>query len=392
MDERDDPNHAIRNLKRGVGAGALLLAVAVALFSWPTWRTEKAANLRQFSSLVEIGANSLDSYFAQLESGLVLLGEHFLDPGVRPGDQRVGPILNRFRQAYPDVRNIGLFRLDGRMLASADRDSGHVRPYSANDLHAFAHFRDVVSKDRNFEISRPIFSSMLKEWIIALRYGVHDAKGDLRYVISAVLPLARPQSFWRQAVLPQGGALALLRDDGYLVSRYPVPPATALEEVYAKPRTGALAATLKARGFPTQGVVEGKSSLSGVSPDLVYVFRRLPRYPATFVMTIPRGNFFLWWWEIVQFHYLVMLFVAIGSVVIYRWVLKRQTEWVLERNAAHRELETASRTDPLTGILNRRAAIEELNRELPRSVRTGQAAASSRSDSAVTVFRVWTAW
>ncbi|MBI4191994.1 MAG: GGDEF domain-containing protein [Betaproteobacteria bacterium] len=375
MTGNNDHYQAIRNLKRGVGWWVLLLAIGIAIYSWTTWRTEEADNLREFSSLVEVGANSLDRYFSQFESGFLLLSRHLLERSVRPGDQRAGMLLKSFREAYPELRNVSLFQLDGELLASAEWRTMKAPPRAVSEIRSFAQFRDVLSKEKNFEVSRPIFSSTLKDWIIALRYGVRDQEGNLLYVIGAALPLSRPQGIWKQAVLPEGGALSLMRDDGYLVSRYPLPREAALEEIYGKPRTGTLSAMVQQRGTPAYGVVEGKSSLPGVSPAVVYVFRRLPHYPLTFVMIIPKENFYARWWEAVRFQYLIMLLVAAGSLFIYRGLLKRQTEWVLEREAAHRELEKASRTDPLTGTLNRRAMIDELNRELTRSVRSGQAAA-----------------
>ena len=375
MTVNNDHYQAIRNLKRGVGWWALLLAAGIAIYSWTTWRTEQADNLREYSSLVEVGANSMDRYFAQFESGFLLLSRHLLEQKVGPDDERAEKLLKSFREAYPDLRNISLFRLDGGLLASAEWSSGNAPPRAVTDIRSFVQFRDVFSRERNFEVSRPIFSSMLKDWIIALRYGVRDREGNLLYVIGAALPLSQPQGIWRQAFLPEGGALSLLRDDGYLVSRYPLPREAALEETYGKPRTGTLSAMVQQRGSAAYGVVEGKTSLPGVSPVVVYVFRRLPHYPLTFVMLIPKENFYARWWEAVRFQYLIMLFVAAGSFFVYRGLLKRQTEWVREREAAHLKLEKASRTDPLTGILNRRAMLDELNRELTRSLRSGQAAA-----------------
>jgi diguanylate cyclase (GGDEF)-like protein len=370
-----DHYQAIRNLKRWVGWWVLLLAIWIAVYSWTRWRDEQAENLREFSTLVEVGANSLDGYFAQFESGFLILSRHLVERSVHPRDERAKTILKDFREAYPDLRNVSLLQLDGELLASAEWDSDTAPSRTVSDIRSFIQFRDVLSKRRNFEISRPIFSSVLKEWIIVLRYGVRDREGTLLYVIGAALPLSRPQNIWKQALLPEGGALALLRDDGYLVSRYPVPADMALEDAYGKPRTGALFPWLQAQGFPARGSVEGKSSLRGVSPVLVYVFARLPHYPVTFVMTIPKENFYARWWKAVRFQYLIMLLVALGSLFIYRALLKRQTEWVLERETAHRELEKASRTDSLTGALNRRAMIEDLSTELLRSLRSGQAAA-----------------
>lgn len=365
--------HAITHLKRSVAWGTAFIAIAISIYSWTLWKAENARNLAEFSSLVEIGAKALDSYFSQFESALGVLSGHLLEQRIQLRDERAAAALSNFRNAYPDLRNISVIRLDGRVLASAERDLMTQR-YSVNDMPSFAQFRDVGSKERNFEVSRPIFSSMLKEWIIVLRYGMRDEAGNLLYILSAALPLSRPQGLWKHAVLPAGAALSLIRDDGYLVGRYPLPTGSALENVYGKPRTGTLATMLQQPGAPAHGIVEGQSSLPGVPPQVIYVYRRLPHFPMTFLMIIPGGDLYARWWKAVWFQYLILAVVIAGAIHIYRGLLRRQTEWAHEREATHQELEKAARTDALTGTLNRRAMIEELNRELSRSLRIGKAA------------------
>lgn len=230
--------------------------------------------------------------------------------------------------------------------------------------------RAELLKGRTLDIARPLFSVMHKEWIVSLHYGMRGKRGNLLYIIGAPLPLSKTQSFWKDAPLPQGAALALVRDDLYLVSRYPVPEKAALEEVYGKPRTGALAVWLLQHNFPAGGTIEGESSLHGDTS--VYAFRRLPRHPVTFVMNTPKSYLYALWWEGVWFSYLLLFLVLAGSFAVYRWLLQRQTEWELEREATHRELEQLSRTDTLTGALNRRAIHEEIDSELARSARSGQ--------------------
>jgi len=116
-------------------------------------------------------------------------------------------ILRRYREAYPDLAQYQCFRAGRRLVAARSGIPG-TPSRAVSDIRSFIQFRDVVSKQSNFEISRPFFSSMLQDWVIALRCGVRDGKGELIYVIGATLPLSRTQSFWKQAALPQGGALA----------------------------------------------------------------------------------------------------------------------------------------------------------------------------------------
>ncbi len=54
--------------------------------------------------------------------------------------------------------------------------------------------------------------------------------------------------------------LGLIRDDGYLVSRYPEPDAASLDEMYGKPAEGAMIEYLRANNYPQQGQVEMRGS------------------------------------------------------------------------------------------------------------------------------------
>ena len=360
---------AIQNLKRGGMLVALLLVLFGVTYSWLTWQHEKNQALQHFASLVELGANSLDNYFSQYEGAFSLLSQALLDRDqLRPEHARV--LLQRFKAAYPDLRDVSLFAVDGTLLASAGLDFAKKPFPSIGSSRSFMLSRAELLKGRTLDIAQPLFGALLKEWIVLLRYGVRDKKGNLLYIIGAPLPLSKTQSFWKEAPLPQGAALALIRDDLYLVSRYPIPEKTDLEEVYGKPRSGALAAWLQQHDFPAAGSVEGKSSLHGDTS--VYAFRRLPRHPVTFVMNTPKSHLYALWWEGARFTYLLLVFVLAGGFFVYRWLLRRQTGWELEREATHRALEQLSRTDALTGALNRRAVHEEIGNELARSARGGQ--------------------
>lgn len=361
---------AILNLKRGGMLVALLVIMLFGVtFSWHTWQHEKNQALQHFASLVELGANSMDNYFSQYENAFSLLSQNLLDQDqLRPERARI--LLQRFKAAYPDLRDVSLFALDGKLLASAGLDPTEEPYPSIGKTSSFMLSRAELLKGRTFDIARPLFSVMHKEWIVALHYGMRDKKGNLLYIIGAPLPLSKTQSFWKDAPLPQGAALALIRDDLYLVSRYPVPEKTGLEEVYGKPRTGALAAWLLQHNFPAGGIVEGGSSLHGDTS--IYAFRRLPRHPVTFVMNTPKSHVYALWWDGIRFSYLLLILVLAGGFFVYRWLLQRQTEWELERETTHRELEQLSRTDALTGALNRRAVHEEIGNELSRSARSGQ--------------------
>lgn len=110
----------------------LLLVLSGVAFSWNRWQHEKEQALRRFASLVELGAHSLDNYFSQYESAFSLLSRDLLERDqLRPERARI--LLQRFKAAYPDLRDVSLFALDGKLLASADLD------FAKNPIRPSAH-------------------------------------------------------------------------------------------------------------------------------------------------------------------------------------------------------------------------------------------------------------
>ena len=327
-----------RNLMLGGGAIALLLLFFGIAFSWQSWRSEKTREIDHLSSFAELGAKALDSYFSQFESALRLLGQHLLDKGGQLDAQHAQPLLKRFLEAHPELPDIALVRPDGQLLLTAKSAPGAALPFVGKEP-SFIVSREELLKGQAISIARPLVGLVVKEWVIPLRYGVRDEKSDLLFIINAGLPLARPQGFWKDAPLPQGAGASLRRDDGYLISGYPVPDD--LESVYGRPMSGALDRYLRQNNFPAGGMVEGAGSLSGV--DRIFVFRRLPHYPITFLVTVPLSNIRAAWWNRVQTSYLLMLVLVAGGFAVYRWTLQRQLAWESERQRANAALQARER-------------------------------------------------
>jgi len=327
-----------RNLKWGGSLFAFLFIAFGVVFSWQSWRTEKAGETRYLLTLVEMGEKALDSYFSQFERALDLLSRDLLDKDGQFDAQRAQLLLKRFIEVHADLPDIALVRPDGQILVTAKSAPGAVLPSVAKEP-SFIQAREELLAGRTLSIARPLVGLVVKQWVIPFRYGIRDKQGNLAFIITAGMLLSEAQSFWKNALLPEGAAAGLRGDDDYLVSMYPIPDNITLNNAYGKPLTGVLSQYLRRERYPASGIVEGNGSLAG--PDRIFAFRRLSRYPLTFVVTTPLANIRAQWWGKVRSSYLLMLILLAGGFFVYHWTLKRQIAWESERKEAHdRELET----------------------------------------------------
>jgi signal transduction histidine kinase len=327
--------------RNGVAVFIALLLAFGAAFSYTSWHAERERELGYLTALTELGEKSLDTYFSQIESSLHVLSEDMRGADGAVDVRRASQVLTRYRKAYPDLQIVIVTRLDGQVLASSDVAAGAKLPSLAREP-SFILSLDELQQGATLSIGRAFFGPISRKWIIPLRYGARDSTGKLLFLVGVGLPLSKPQSFWKDAPLPPDAALGLMRDDGYLVSRYPVPAEVQLADVYGKAQTGGMMMDmLGQQKIPGKGILEGTSSVSGLKT--VGVFRRLSHYPLTVYIGNPLANIWAAWWQKVQVSYALMLVLGAGGIAVYCWANRRRRAWEMERGQRMQELEDANR-------------------------------------------------
>ncbi|HUX89349.1 MAG TPA: EAL domain-containing protein [Gallionellaceae bacterium] len=326
---------AIRNMRRVFSLLALFFVSFLLAYSWSSYQGEKRDQSAELSSIAELSGNSLDSYFSHYENSLKVLAQETVDGHGSIDIAHSHQLLKRFLQTSPDLLIANINRPDGQILVSSDVLPGKPLPSMAN-APSFIMGREELLKGGDFNIGRPAYGPLAKGWVIPLRYAIRDKQGKLLYILVAVLPLARQQIFWHDLSLPANTALGLLRDDAHLISRYPDSGEVDAEKIYGKPRAGILIEHLKQQGFPARGNVEGYIGL--YQKNFLFGYRRLAHYPITFFVTMPVTNVYLQWWQKVQFTYLLLILSILGSYVVYRWAVKNQLTWELERELHEEKL------------------------------------------------------
>lgn len=342
LSEQPVEYQAVRNIRAAAIGVALIVCAFVGGASLLSLREENARQLQTLTALAEIGAQSLDAYFAGLQSAMQLISGEMLGPDDRLDETRALSALRRFTSAYPDLRIMTLSNPEGVTVVSTD-PSLVGKPLAGEAAQRYfkaASDERVRTGNRAVMIGRSFFGPRSGDWVIPVGYGVWDRQGRLAYVLGAALPLSRPQALWRDAPLPAGAALGLRRDDGYLLIRYPTPPGAGMEQVYSNPATGGLGNYLRENNHPVRGYVTGKSRVSG--EETLFVFRRLAHFPLTFFVANPTSNILAAWWGRVWDVYLLLLVLLLAGYRVYRWALRRQTAWEVERARRIRLLEEAN--------------------------------------------------
>lgn len=301
----------IWHLRLGFAGMTLLIVCIGAVLAWRSWRAEKEHELLYLSSLVDINGQSLDGYFAGHARMLQHLGADILATRAPLVSKDTRALLTHARQNNPDLLHVNLILSNGQMVMADDVPLGQPLPYVGGS-DSFRLALDNMMVGRDFDIGRVLPAGHGGDWMIPLRLGVRDGQGQLAFILSATLPVNRQQVFWQGVPLPRESALGLLRDDGYLVSRFPVPKAIDHAEAYGKPRSGQLREYLQQNHFPMRGVTEGYNSVS--KADYLFAFHRLSSYPMTMFVSTPVSNVQTKWLNQAQFSLVLLSCLLLGGL------------------------------------------------------------------------------
>lgn len=358
MANRDQPTYrTIRNLRLGFASLTLLLLFFGAVSAWHSWVAEKEHEQLYLSTIVKITGNSISSYFDQYERALAGLGQTLPRNTSPESLHRAHQLLKQFRQANPQLARLTLGTIDGRRLLADDQPFSTTMPEHA-DLDAFQQTMRQLDGKPKLIIEKAKKSVFDQQWIIPLRYPLQDADGQYRLVLSAILPVSEQQSFWRDVPLPSNAAFGLLRDDGFILSRYPVPTKINYDELYGKPRDGKLVDYLRQYNFPQRGVTEGYNSVA--KADYLFAFHRLAHYPLTVFVSTPISNLEEKWLAQAQFSLWLSALLLFGGYAIFRWSVSRQLIWEKERDMREETIAFLAQHDALTNLPNRLLAKDRL--------------------------------
>ena len=315
--------------------GTLLLGF-VLLFGWQSWRSEKADQILALQTVLELSEKALDHYFVQVDTGLQGLA---LDLGAQggladlPQAQR---LLQRYSLLHPEIASVNLLRIDGQVLATSvsRRPGGGVSGGlpSLAQVPSYQVFLADLRPGTRLDLGRPLAGALSQQWVFPMRQVLRDDQGQPAAVLAVGMPVALLQDFWRDVPAFSKASIGLIRDDGYLLSRYPSPAMPDAAALYGAPRQGTLRQHLVAAGYPARGYVEGINQITGLSHG--NVFLRLQHYPVTLFVSLPASAFFAAWWQRVGVPFLLVGLLGGVGMFGYGYMLRSQQAGANQRRQA----------------------------------------------------------
>ncbi|WP_395454937.1 EAL domain-containing protein [Acidovorax delafieldii] len=326
------------------------------LYAFDEWGQVRDREEEHMQSNLVLLTRTLDTFFLSKRAGLFSLAETIaISPGGIDNLALAQQLLTDYRKHRPEVSEISLSEMNGKVLASSHAVDRNGQP-GLVDQSGFQDFARDAKDQHDIYLGRPQRDAQSQDWVFTLRYVLRDAQGKPRAVLKDVFPVDFLESLWKDAPLVQQLTVGVLRDDGYLMTRFPVPATVTKDEVYGMRRDGVLVRYLAQHQFPLQGRVEGPNALLK-GQNFINLFHRLDRLPATVFVGQPESRFFQVWARSIDtplaLTALLLVFIKLVSLRLARREHEaEQQRLAVERVLRESETEQRSLIDNLmTGLV-----------------------------------------
>jgi diguanylate cyclase (GGDEF)-like protein len=312
---------------------ALLLAVAAVYISF-SWRTVKQDKLAELSNLAELGAASAELFLQHYTERARMLADDIRTHGGIGSPALLREQLLRYQALDANLAAIYAFDLQGRVLAATVQEPTTPLPPRNADPVFQQDLAQALNSNAPF-LGRARYGARVEDWILPVRMPVVDRRGKTQLVLSLVVPLSRQQALWQGVALPDRWAIGLLRDDGYLQTRYPLPPDA--KAAFLERHTGVLLDKLEREGFPASGTVEGPGTFFEHDQTIV-AFKRLERFPITAYLRMPATEIWVAWKKHIVVPGVLFGVPLLSIMLAGIWAVRQQRAREAERDAAERSL------------------------------------------------------
>jgi len=312
MNQPPPSGGASRAITRMTNAVVALVSLLFVFYALDAWQKIKEREDQNMESVLVLMARSLDTYFLSKQAGMRTLAEAIEDqPGRLANRAGVQRLLRDYKKHRQDISRVYLTDMRGQILVSSEaREPQGLPRVGAQD--AFWSFLEEYAAEPGIHLGRPELDPASGLWSFPLRHVLRDRDGRPLGVLTDEFPTDFLAALWKEAPMVDHLMVGIMRDDGYLLARHPLPASTALHDIYGSPRKGALFRHLKQRDFPWFGRVSGPNSLSS-SDTIINVYNRLESFPVTaFVAQSERRIIYGWLAGIAA--PLVLILLLLGAI------------------------------------------------------------------------------
>ena len=91
---------------------------------------------------------------------------------------------------------------------------------------SFEEFVQQASAGRIFAVGRPVVGAVSRVPMVPMRLAALGKDDQIAFILSASLPQDYLSSYWKDATQLSKSNIGIIRDDGYVLSLYPIPQQT----------------------------------------------------------------------------------------------------------------------------------------------------------------------
>jgi diguanylate cyclase (GGDEF)-like protein len=296
-----------RRVLLALGLTALVL---IALWLWLSWQSLKQIQLQRMTVAVSLAANQARAYFDTLGTNLETLALRLQQAGVPQRADGALALLQEFRDRHPDLGGATLILPSGQIIASTAHKAGTRLPNVLENPAWRGDFHHNLEAT-GLSINQPQKGYLLNTWLLPLRYTVRDADDRPLFVLQTSVVLERQQAMWANLGLLQGAQIGLVREDGVLLSIWPLQGGRPFDQ-HGLDLAPLMASTQKnaSNGFFELGGTSWRQHRFGV-------YQRLPRYPVYSFISASNPLLLGMWWQTVRIPIYVLLALAAMAVATY---------------------------------------------------------------------------
>lgn len=308
--------------RRGLWILGLTALLLVGLWLWLSWNNVRQLQLQRMTVAVSLAANHSQSYLDTVGGHLEALAILMRQNDALNHPSIAYTLLEDFKVKHADLGGATLIDPSGQMLVSTAQKSGARMPNVMENQDWRADFVNNLNAT-GLSINRPQHGYLLETWLMPLRYTVRDPAGRVEFLIQTSILMERQQALWANLGLQPGAQIGLMREDGILLSMWPMPDGKFDPKSFqVKPLSQSLHKNV-ANGFfqiPAQSWGEQREG----------VYQRLRTHPAYTFLSVPNRLLLGMWWKSVQLPiYLLLVLFAFGTgaygLLARRFALRMQT-------------------------------------------------------------------
>lgn len=301
-----------RRLMLSLGLASLLF---VAAWLWLSWLQLKQVQLQRMGLAVTLIAGQTEARFDLIGVHLEVLGDDLLRVDALNHPDVALAMLHKFKSKHTDLGGASIVLPNGQLLLSTQLKSGARPPnFLADEKWADDFYTDL--QVYGLSVNRPQFGYLLHKWFMPLRFAVRNVRGEVVFLLQTSILLDKQQALWSNLSITESPAVGLLREDGYLISRF---PSNSDFKIYQQKNSqGALYLATKAQ--PNFGTYAGLTA----DGTLRYgAYARLKQYPLYAFFSFPESTFVDIWWRNARIPLYLITSVLLAGVLLY-WASARR--------------------------------------------------------------------